>query len=311
MMKSYRIYICLILLFTFCSCGKKGGNSVTTAIKSNVPTIDGNVALTEVRHFVSLGARDSGTPGAKQAATYIASSLKELGIDPLIDEFSDDIGSDKITFRNITGIIHGTKRKTVIIASHYDTKSGISDDFIGANDSGSSTGLLLALAAKLKREPPMPYDIILAFLDGEECIKRYNSTDGLHGSKRLAATLVSNKIADRVLAVIILDMIGDKNLNISIPRNSTPKLISLVFNAAHAAGSRQHFSLSDSMILDDHVPFLRAGMPAIDLIDFEFGSAPEKNDYWHTTNDTMDKLSAESLEITGNVVLEMLSQMAK
>ncbi len=312
-MKSYKTLMPILAIILFCSCSKKENTKKNNNPNTNNTTlqIDGNKAFAEVKSFVSLGARDSGTEGAKQAATYIASSLKELGIDPLIDEFSDDIGSDKITFRNITGIIHGTKRKTVIIASHYDTKSGISDDFIGANDSGSSTGLLLALAAKLKTQPPMPYDIILAFLDGEECIKLYNSTDGLHGSRHLAATLASNKIADRVLAVIILDMIGDKNLNISIPRNSTPKLISLVFDAAHAVGSRQHFSLSDSMILDDHVPFLRAGMPAIDLIDFKFGSTPEKNDYWHTTNDTMDKLSAESLKITGNVVLEMLSQMAK
>lgn len=310
-MKSYRKYICLILLLTVCSCGKKKQDIIKTDTNTAALRIDGEIALTEVRNFVSLGARDSGTPGAKQAATYIASSLKELGIDPMIDEFSEDTATGKITFRNIIGVIPGKERKTVILGSHYDTKSGISDDFAGANDSGSSTGLLLALAAQLKAQDTMPFDIILAFLDGEECIKRYGSTDGLHGSKRLAKTLVSNQLKDRVLAVIIIDMIGDRDLQISIPRNSTPKLISLVFNAAKTTGTRKYFSLSDSMILDDHVPFLKAGMPSIDLIDFKFGSAPGKNDYWHTTNDTMDKVSADSLEITGNVVLEMLKQLGK
>ena len=298
------------MLLVICSCGKKDKAETEVSTSKNVAiTIDGNVALAEVRSFVSLGARDSGTLGAKQAATYIASSLKELGIDPLIDEFTEKSRNKKMTFRNVTGIIPGTERKTVILGSHYDTKSGITDNFAGANDSGSSTGLLLALAAKLKEHEAMPFDILLAFLDGEECVKHYGSTDGLHGSKRLAATLVGNQTADRVMAVIILDMIGDRDLHIAIPRNSTPSLISLAFDAANKTGARSYFSLSDSMILDDHVPFLKAGMPSIDLIDFTFGSAYGKNDYWHTTNDTMDKISADSLEVTGNVILEMLNQL--
>ena len=309
-MKSYKTYIITLMLLVLCSCGKKNKQEATKSTSNHVAmTIDGNVALTEVKSFVSLGARDSGTPGAKQASTYIASSLKELGIDPIIDEFTEKSRNKDMIFRNVTGIIPGTHRKTVILGSHYDTKSGITDDFSGANDSGSSTGLLLALAAKLKKQEPMPFDILLAFLDGEECVKHYGSTDGLHGSKRLSATLVGNQTADRVLAVIILDMIGDRDLQIAIPRNSTPSLISLAFDAAKKTGARSYFSLSDNMVLDDHVPFLNAGMPSIDLIDFTFGSAYGKNDYWHTTNDTMDKISADSLEVTGNVVLEMLNSL--
>jgi hypothetical protein len=310
--KYYKILVSVLIVITLCSCGKKkqeeapNNNSERGTLTLK---IDGQVALQEVKNFVSLGIRDSGTPGAKQAATYIASSLKELGIDPIIDEFTEKSGNGEITFRNITGIIPGKSKKTIIITSHYDTKSGISDNFIGANDGGSSTGLLLALAKRLKTEEPMPANIILAFLDGEECIKHYGITDGLHGSKYLAKTLVGNQLKKNIKAVIVLDMIGDSDLNISIPRNSTPQLISLAFNAAKTTGTRKYLSLSDSMILDDHVPFLKNGIPAIDLIDFEFGSTTGKNDYWHTTNDTMDKISANSLQIVGNIVLEMIRQL--
>ena len=312
-MRLIKLLITVLSVTVICtSCGEKKQQTKKSEDNTHVSSlrISGNDAYNEVRNFVSLGSRDSGTPGAKQAATYLASSLRELGIAPLTDEFTEESGRGKITFRNVIGVIDGNGDDSIIIASHYDTKSGISDKFVGANDSGSSTGLLLTLAGKLQKNGHWPFNIIIAFLDGEECIKRYCSTDGLHGSRHLAQTLVANQRKANIKAVIVLDMIGDKDLQISIPRNSTPELISLTFKAAKVAGYRKYFSLSDSMILDDHVPFLRKGMPAIDLIDFKYGSAPGKNDYWHTTADTMDKISAKSLEITGNVVLEMVNMLA-
>jgi Zn-dependent M28 family amino/carboxypeptidase len=152
------------------------------------------------------------------------------------------------------------------------------------------------------------YNVLIAFLDGEECLVRYGPNDGLHGSRQLAAEMKSEKA--NVKAVILVDMIGDRDLNIMIPRNGTATLRALALKAADAAGVRQYISLTDGAILDDHQPFLDAGFPAVDLIDFNYGSTPGANDYWHTPQDTLDKISPESLTITGRIVTEMLNYLS-
>ena len=207
------------------------------------------------------------------------------------------------------GLIHGSQRRTIILLSHFDTKSGISDTFAGANDSGSSTGLLLEMARVLKQGPVPPVDLVLAFLDGEECRVAYGPHDGLHGSRYLARTLVQNRCDRRVRAVILADMVGDRDLDVGIPRNSSPALVSLVFAAAHEEQARSMFSLSSGSVLDDHVPFLDAGMPAIDLIDFTYGSSGGGNDYWHTDADTLDKISADSLAVVGRVIVRVVNRV--
>lgn len=270
---------------------------------------DGNKALDEASRFIALGPRCSGTDGAERAAGYLARRLKEIGIEPIIDEFKDMTPAGERTFRNVTGEIPGTKETQIILMSHYDTKSGISPDFAGANDSGSSSGILLEVAKLLKSTSPTGPTIFLAFMDGEECMKEYGPHDGLHGSKRLAMTIVQNKRARNVIAVILLDMVGDKDLSIEIPRNSSPKLVSLVFAAATEENARLKFALSGGNVLDDHVPFMQAGMQAIDIIDFDYGSAPGRNDYWHTADDTIDKLSANSLETIGRIVVRTLNKL--
>jgi glutaminyl-peptide cyclotransferase len=266
-------------------------------------------ALEEVRKFVAPGPKVSGTPGGEKAAQYILARLKSIGLDASIAPFSVPSRSDAAVFRNVIGAIPGRGEGIVILACHYDTKSGISADFAGANDSGSGVGLLLELASDLHRAPRVKPEIMFAFLDGEECMEAYTATDGLQGSRRLAATLKEDGKAGRVIAVIVVDMIGDKDLTVTIPPNSTPELISAVFTAAERESVRPRFSLCAGGILDDHVPFMDAGMRAVDLIDFEYGSAPGKNDYWHTAQDTMDKLSAESLSIVGRVVIRVLNSM--
>jgi Zn-dependent M28 family amino/carboxypeptidase len=152
-------------------------------------------------------------------------------------------------------------------------------------------------------------EVWLVFLDGEECLVNYGAHDGLHGSRHLADKLVSEGRAAKVKAFILADMIGDKDLSVTIPRNSDPALMAAVFKAATEAGTRTVFSLCDYSILDDHQPFLDKGIPAIDLIDFQYGSSPGLNDYWHTPNDTLDKLSANSLEIVGQVILRALNDL--
>ena len=271
---------------------------------------DANRAYTEVKDFCELGPRVSGTEGAKRAALYLSNRLTEIGIPNEIDEFQDQSAGQKRFFHNVLGTLKGKSDGLIILASHYDTKGGINDSFTGANDSGSSTGLLLELARTLSRLPESECGFIFAFFDGEECVNNYGVSDGLHGSRRMAETLVKNATVGNIKAVIVLDMIGDRDLTVTIPRNSTPELKSLVFEAAHEAGVRNKFSLYRTAILDDHVPFLEKGIPAIDIIDFEFGSSPGKNDYWHTDQDTLDKISPASLKAIGSVTLIMLRKLS-
>ncbi len=273
--------------------------------------VDGDRALDEVAQFVALGLRDSGTAGAERAAHYLRARLEALGIQAEIDAFEDLSPKGRITFRNVVGRIPGQSDGIVILGSHYDTQSGLGPDFEGANDSGSSTGLLLDLGRLLQAQAPVPGpSLVLAFFDGEEAMVQYGPHDGFHGSRHKARRYVESSRAADVRAVIVIDMIGDRDLHITIPRNTTPALRRLALEAAADVGHRSSIGLIQKGIGDDHVPFLAAGMPAVLLIDFMYGSAPGLNDYWHTTQDTMDKLSAESLAITGRIVMRMLEIIA-
>lgn len=265
-------------------------------------------ALARCERLLALGPRDSFTSGAEKAAKWIAGELRAIGLEPDVRLFHElPAGGRPRPVRNVLGRLPGATDRQVLLLSHYDTKSGIADGFTGANDSGSSTGLLLDLAAHYKTNPP-PCSLTFAFLDGEECVVRYGEDDGLHGSRHLAKTL--KDAGTEIDAVILLDMIGDRDLTMTIPRNGSTRLQKILLDSATALGLRKHVRLVPYEMLDDHVPFLEAGFEAIDLIDFEFGSVPGLNNYWHTPEDTFDKLSAESLRKTGAIVHEMLRRIA-
>ncbi|MBL7016410.1 MAG: M28 family peptidase [Kiritimatiellales bacterium] len=270
---------------------------------------DGTKAMAETEAVVAIRPRDAGTGGARRAAVHLEKKLAELGYQSTIDTFSEETPSGKMFFNNVLGRLPGKTKRLIVIGSHFDTKAGISPDFQGANDSGSSTGVLLELARVLSEKGPLETEFLIAFFDGEECRVEYSPTDGLHGSRRLARQIVEGGGAEHVEAVIILDMIGDKSLNVTVPRNSTRELVKDLFFAAHQQGVRPAFSLGKGSILDDHVPFMLAGLPAIDVIDFDYGSAPGLNDYWHTMEDSMDKLSAESMQTIGNTILQMVENL--
>jgi glutaminyl-peptide cyclotransferase len=273
---------------------------------------DATQALMRVSDLLALGPRDAGTPGAERAARWIAAQLREAGLENArVESFEDLTPDGPAMFHNVLAEWPGTSAERIVLMSHFDTKAGIGTPerlFQGANDSGSSTGLLLELGRVIARSgAPGPCGILFVFTDGEECRYGYSERDGLHGSRSLAARL--RKSRAQLRAVILMDMIGDRDLQIAIPRNGTPALQRLAFEAAVHVGFRSCFSLMDSAVLDDHQPFLDAGYPAVNLIDFAFGSRPGANDFWHTPDDTIDKLSPESLYITGRVVLEMVRRL--
>lgn len=276
----------------------------------NADLVDGEEAYRLLNEFLALGPRCSGSEGGRKAALFISSRLADAGLSPTADEFEDATPAGTMTFRNIAATVNGNNKECIVLLSHFDTKSGISPAFSGANDSGSSTALLLHLAGLFAAaEKGMP-DIVIAFVDGEECMVEYSDHDGLHGSRRLAAQLIAKYGREKVLAAIVLDMIGDRNISVTVPRNSSPALIAELFAAAKEEGMRDSFRLYNP-ILDDHLPFLEAGIPAVDIIDFEYGSAAGRNDYWHTEEDTIDKISAESLQAAGRITVRLINRIIK
>lgn len=299
--------LCLAIPLT--SCRQKPEEPVA-APPLDPAAFDGAKALEEARGLIDLGPRDAATPGAEAAAKHLHDRLQAFGVEASIDEFKAQSPKGEVAFRNVVGLLPGGGNGVVILASHYDTKSGIGEKFQGANDSASSSAALLELARVMAKGPKRPFDVMFVFFDGEECMAHYGPSDGLQGSRYLAKKLVDEGRAADIKGMILLDMIGDRDLTITIPRNGTPSLISTVFGAAQEDGSRNKFSLSPLQIGDDHDPFFSAGIPAIDIIDFYYGSAPGRNDYWHTEEDRIDKLSAESLGTVGRVVLRVVNKLA-
>lgn len=277
----------------------------------DVRAFEGARALEEARAFVELGPKTAGTDGAERGARWIQERLGYWGWSAQIDSFTQETPVGPLVFRNVVATLPGSAPGLIVVGAHYDTKAGI-EGFVGANDSGSGVGVLIELARVLKLNPPGSRPtVLLAFFDGEECRVDYGPTDGLHGSRRLAAQLRADASRQPVHAVIIADMVGDRDLTLTLPRNSSPALMRAVFAAADRLGVRNRVRLAESAVLDDHVPFLEAGFPAVDLIDFSYGSEPDLNDYWHTAQDSMDKLSADSLELTGRLIYIFVMHMTK
>ncbi|MBN2685566.1 MAG: M28 family peptidase [Pontiellaceae bacterium] len=307
----FRLSAAMVLLFscaTFWGCKEKSASPKQT--KTSLPKIefDGDRAFKEVENLLEISPRDAGTRGAYVAANHILNRLTEFGIQAEMDSFEDNTPKGIRTFHNVVGKIPGTDGNWIILGSHFDTMSGI-DNFTGANDSGSSTGILLEMARMLKETKPRT-GIIFAFFDGEEAVAGYVQGDGLHGSRHMAEQLVNSGEKQFIKAMILMDMVGDADLNLTIPANGTPDLKRRLLYSANITGLRNYVTLMSTRITDDHQPFLDAGMPAIDLIDFRFGSAPGLNDYWHTEKDSLEHISAESLKITGTIVLEMVINLA-
>lgn len=292
---------------------------------TNFPVANASNALARTADFIrDCTPRDAGTPEGAKAARWLAASLAAGGFEgrdvascfapsdaPVcaVDTFTNATPRGACSFRNVLATVSAREPsgEWIVLLSHFDTKSGIGPRFEGANDGASSTGLLLELAAWFRTRPLRDVNLLFGFMDGEECMSFYGPSDGFHGSKRLAKQLDGKK--KKVRAVILMDMVGDADLRLTIPRNGTGELRLLSLEAAETVGARDKIGLFDGYVYDDHQAFFDAGFPAVDLIDFEYGSEPGENDYWHTEADTLDKLSAESLYTTAKIVLEMIRRL--
>jgi glutaminyl-peptide cyclotransferase len=274
------------------------------------PVIDGDLAMRYAQGNFDLGPRAFRTEGAKRSAEWIAAQAEQ------IPGFERAGGRVRIPASargecNVEIAFPGKSDDFIVVGAHHDTKVLFSvPDFAGANDGASGVGALLAMAAAVAdyaQKHPLPCGVRFVFFDGEEALYEYTETDGLVGSRAYVNMLEADSASRCLRAMILLDMIGDKDLRIDLAGNSTPALADIVMAEANAADHADKFSRGAAAILDDHCPFLQAGIPAVDLIDFSFG--PE-NRYWHTGADTMDKISAESIKTAADVALRTVWRLA-
>lgn len=198
----------------------------------------------------------------------------------------------------------GKKDGVIVLATHYETNYPLRNiNFVGANDGGSSTGLLIELANHLRGRTLDGYSVWLVFFDGEEAVQEWSRSDSLYGSRHLAAKWQNDGTLKRIKAFLLTDMIGDKDLRIERDQNSTPWVLDVIKKAATRVGDQSYFFTRNNQVEDDHLPFMQRGVPSADVIDLDYGP---QNSYHHTAQDTMDKLSAKSLTIVGNVLLETI-----
>jgi glutaminyl-peptide cyclotransferase len=265
----------------------------------------GDKALAHVQRLVDFGPRPPGSDAIEKSRAYIKQELKSSGWKVTEQEFTDHTPRGQVRFVNLIARFGPTTKPPYLflLCSHYDTKIFDTFRFVGANDGGSSTGLLLELARVLAQQPRLAEKIELVFFDGEEAVENFSNTDGIYGSRHFAHEIAQNGTAQIFRGGILFDLVGDRSLDITLPPNSPTKIARDVFASADALKVRNHFTYFDQDITDDHSPLNAIGIPVLDMIDFHY--AP-----WHTTDDTMDKLSAESLQIVGSVALYYLSESA-
>jgi glutaminyl-peptide cyclotransferase len=259
---------------------------------------DGQRAYANTAKLVSFGPHPSGSDAIKQVQNYIYSELHDDGCKIDEDDFHADTPGGNIAMKNIIAKVPGTGKGIILLMTHYDTKRLA--DFVGAEDGGSSTGLMLEMARHLCGQKPQ-VAIWMAFLDGEEAVIDWDKNDDhTYGSRELAAKMELDGDLKNVKAVILADMIGQKGLTMKKESSSTPWLVDLIWSTAAKLGYGNVFVAQSTAASDDHDPFLAKKVPAVDLIDLDDYIA---EGYWHTPQDTMDKISAKNLAIVGHVML--------
>ncbi len=267
---------------------------------------DGQRAYDYTAKLVSFGPRPSGSDAIKKTQDYISSELRADGCQIDEDDFHAQTPIGTLAMKNIVAKVPGSGHNVILLLTHYDTKR--MDNFVGAEDGGSSTGLMLE-AARLLCGKKQPVAIWMAFLDGEEAMVHWNqNNDHTYGSRQMAANLELTGQLKNIKAVILVDMIGQKGLHILKDSYSTPWLTDLVWSTAAKLGYQNVFVPQTSGTEDDHQPFLAKGLAAVDLIDL---NDYINEGYWHTPQDTMDKISPKSLAIVGHVVLASVDALEK
>jgi glutaminyl-peptide cyclotransferase len=268
---------------------------------SVAPKVNAARAMQYTREVTAIGRRAIGSPGHKRVEEYIREHLKGDNVEE--DTFTAQTPAGKFEMRNFIAKYPGTKDGIIVIGGHYDTNYPLKN-YVGANDGGSSTGLLLELANQFRGKKLNGYSVWLVWFDGEEAVQDWTASDSLYGSRHLANKWRQAGMLTKIKAFLLLDMIGDANLNVDRETNSTSWLQDMVYQAATKLGYESYFYGRSLAIDDDHIPFVQLGVPSVDIIDMNYGP---NDSYHHTSKDTIDKVSAKSLGIVGDTVMETVA----
>lgn len=282
---------------------------VSSPDNAPLPHINAARAFEYTREVTAFGPRYMGSENHKKLERYILDHLKGDQVED--DAFTADTVEGKFPVRNIIAKFPGSKDGIIVILGHYDTVYPLRNaGFVGANDAGSSTGILLEYADDLRASSHDKkldgYSVWLVWTDGEEAVKSWTDTDSVYGARHLAEKWEKDGTLKKIKALMVMDMIGDADLNIDRDTNGAPWLLDLIYDAAVREGYQSHFYSRQGPIEDDHIPFVKHGVPCADVIDLDYGY---DNVFWHSPQDTMDKLSPKSFEIVGDTTLETIHML--
>lgn len=318
--------VVLSLSFTLLACAQQKATETAPSATGSPPGAGGRIeirvtggsdvgasfnetrAMRYVKEIVAFGPRPIGSANHRKVEEYIKSHLKGDEVED--DAFTIDTTEGKFPVHNIIAKYPGTRDGIIVIASHYDTNYPLRNTaYIGANDGASSSALLLEIANQLRGKKRDGYSVWLLWDDAEEAMKLpWTDSNSVYGVRHLAQKWQDDGTVKKIKVFLLEDMIGDADLNIEHEQNSTPWLEDMIYQAAKRLGYQSHFFARTIPMEDDHKPFLQLGVASADLIDFDYGY---DNVFWHTTQDTVDKLSPKSLEIVGTVTLATVQMLDK
>jgi len=305
--QSKDLRLLLPLLVLFLTATNTQGQHTTAA-----PHFNGQTAYNLTAQLLQVAPkRFNGSPGHQKAEEFIkqhfAAEAAKGNLET--DAFTASTPLGFQTMRNYIVKYPGKKDGIIVLASHYETNYPLRDiEFYGANDGAATTALLIEIGNVLRAHPPEGYSVWLVFDDGEEAVKQWGPSDSLYGTRHLAAKWSQDGTLSKIKAFLVADMCADKDLNIDYVDNSTPWLLDLLKVAAKNTGHSAYIFKYKESEEDDHLPFAQRGVPVLDVIDAHYGPSTEAtpDGYHHTAQDTLDKISAKSLQISGDLFLEMI-----
>jgi glutaminyl-peptide cyclotransferase len=311
----FGVSVSLLLAVLLCSAlpagaRSRGGQAAGSPVAGQV---SGQAIYTLTQQFLAVAPkRFNGSPGHLAAEQFIKDHFKPEAAkgDFETDSFTASTPAGQQAMHNYIVRYPGKKDGVIVLVTHYETNYPLKDiGFVGANDGACTSALLMELGAYFRTHPPQGYSVWLVFDDGEEAVKEWTASDSLYGTKHLAAKWDREGTIGKIKALMIADMIGDKDLNLDEDGNSTQWLRDMLVVAAKDTGhSANIFKENYPGIEDDHLPFKQRGVPVLDLIDIDYGPKTQAmpDGYHHTAQDTIDKISAKSLQVSADLFLEMI-----
>ncbi len=268
---------------------------------------NGAKTMEYAKQFVACGPRFNGSAGLLCAQNYLKKQFAHDNLQADTFVASTPAGPQQMT--NYIVRFPGKKDGVIVLATHYETNYPLRNtSFVGANDGAATTALLIELANHLRGRTLDGYSVWLVFFDGEEAVENWSASDSLYGSRHLAAKWQVDGTLKKIKAFLLADMIGDRDLDVARVSNATPATEDLVYEAAKKTGNASHFFKTATSMEDDFLPFVQRDVPSADVIDYDFGphDAAHPDGWHHTPEDTLDKISARSLTISGEVFLESI-----